>query len=149
MIELKEVTWEKFREYLSHQDKKNVPLTSYLLRKKQNGPGYYVRRKSPYGDDSLFYVLVDESRLLATCNLYVNEAENSVWISSYQTMGNQRGKGYGKLLFEKIKELYPGMSFELTYMDATKGYPCSKSFWEKIGFKQCGDLKLMELPADK
>lgn len=147
MIKFKEVTWEEFRKYFTNQDKKNVPLTSYLLRKKPGGTGYYVRRSSPYGKDAQYYVLVDhDDELLATCNLYVNEEDNSVWVSSYQVLANQRGKGYGTLMFEKIKELYPGMLFELTYMDATKGYPCSKSFWEKMGFRQCGDLKLMSLP---
>ncbi len=142
MIQLEEVTWNRFRTYLKGVNKKDIPITKWMLKKTDKGTGVDVIEKNPYDSDDLLYVLLDNGKAVATCN--INVGEDIVWIGDYQVFKNYQGKNYGTRMFELLRNEYPDKVFQLSYI------PTAKTFWERMGFKKVPKIHMMELePLNK
>ena len=142
MVQLKEVTWDEFREYLKGINKKDIPVTSWMIKKTDKGTGTDVIEKNPYDESDLFYVLLDNGKPVASCN--INVGEENVWIGDYQVFKSYQGKSYGTEMFNLLRKKYHNKVFQLNYL------PTAKTFWERVGFKKVPKIHMMELePLNK
>lgn len=142
MVQLKEVTWDEFRDYLKGINKKDIPVTNWMIQKTDKGTGTDVIEKNPYDEDDLFYVLLDDGKPVASCN--INVGEDNVWIGDFQVFKSYQGKRYGTTLFNHLRAKYRDKVLRLNYL------PTAKTFWERVGFQKVPKTHMMELvPLNK
>jgi len=87
-------------------------------------------------EEAIYYAWLVDGKPLAITNVYIYPEE--IWIGDFEVSKYHKGEGLGKLLFNALKDEFPGIGFGLTYRDEN-----AKKFWLKMGFKPTGNGHVM------
>lgn len=95
-----------------------------------------VEEIDEFEDESSHYVLIVDGKIVGTARTRI--IDNYGKIQRVAILKEYRGKGFGKLLMEKmIKDLKQNKSLDYIKLGAQC---CAQKFYEKLGFKAYGDI---------
>ena len=125
-----------FTEYTNMLIESNPGFAGYLQI--QNYDAEIADLRSKYGEpDGRLYIARLDGKAVGCVAMKRHDGENSGELKRLYVRPEYRGRGYARILAEKILEDAKGIGYEAVYLDTLPGLDAAKHLYDKLGFAVC------------
>lgn len=125
-----------FTEYTNMLIESNPGFAEYLQI--QNYDAEIADLRSKYGEpDGRLYIARLDGKAVGCVAMKRHDGENSGELKRLYVRPEYRGRGYARILAEKIFEDAKEIGYEAVYLDTLPGLDAAKHLYDKLGFTVC------------
>lgn len=125
-----------FTEYTDMLIETNPGFAEYLAI--QNYDAEIADLRSKYGEpDGRLYVARLDGKAVGCVAMKRHDDENAGELKRLYVRPEYRGRGYARVLADKILDDAKSIGYEAVYLDTLPGLTAAKHLYEKMGFEVC------------